>query len=550
MNEALIRDHLVNKLDIFCLNLEYLEKESYVPNVLGTRGFIDILAKDSFGRLVIIELKKSSSSSREAIHEIYKYVEGIKLNKGLKDDEILVVIVSTVWDELKVPFSSFQRDFKIQVFGYELKVDSNGVPIGASIFDPLEKNGEREFSTCCEIDYYVDYNSLQNGITSYISCFEEKGITNYVLIVMQAPEGLYEIQLQNTLHALNQIPGNEITIDKLRERMDRHEFLIYSSVQVMSESEYLRIISNDKEQYEEIIEIKDDMEKEELLATLHEYAVYNVKPSPQKDHLEIGYPAKLSSFIEDLGWQIIEIKKNGPFIDNEVVSDKEIIDELRGSTGTTLQKYKKSVQSNNKSSIEVAIKEISECLRYNHFWKIGIIKALGEMTASVDECEIQISIYNPSNTIFTIYRSFIDEQGFIPWIPTYNIFNNSDEHNVLYFGGYGLNGNKCTFNELIEKYYDGDIFGLLLPQTWGGFESRDAYIAQYLGLEYKNYKCKILSDETRRMFVFDGFDYVEHELFSPGEYFYNYLTTNPIATEIFKNISERQTPWGFKVTKK
>ncbi|WP_198291668.1 endonuclease NucS domain-containing protein, partial [Pseudomonas asplenii] len=93
-SEAILRDNLLGELTVLESGLKFVEKEKYLPSQIGTRGFIDILAIDSNGRYVLIELKRSDSSARQALHEILKYVEGVKENLAVKEDEIRVFVVS------------------------------------------------------------------------------------------------------------------------------------------------------------------------------------------------------------------------------------------------------------------------------------------------------------------------------------------------------------------------------------------------------------------------------------------------------------------------
>jgi RecB family endonuclease NucS len=81
--ENIIRDYLADNLSVICNDLSLIKKEYYLPNILGTRGFIDILAKDNKNNYVIIELKRTNEASREALHEILKYVEVLKQNKNV-----------------------------------------------------------------------------------------------------------------------------------------------------------------------------------------------------------------------------------------------------------------------------------------------------------------------------------------------------------------------------------------------------------------------------------------------------------------------------------
>lgn len=107
--------------------LKLVSKEQYIPNTLGTRSFIDLVARDRDGLLVLIELKRSSTASREAIHEILKYVEGVKGHLAIREDELRVIIASTDWSELLVPFSRFLKETTIQISGLKLAVTSESI---------------------------------------------------------------------------------------------------------------------------------------------------------------------------------------------------------------------------------------------------------------------------------------------------------------------------------------------------------------------------------------------------------------------------------------
>ncbi len=97
-----------------------LQKEQYIPNEYGTKSFIDLYATDEEKRHVLIELKRSDAAARQAIHEVNKYVESVKRHFGAKDSEVHVIIASTEWAELLLPFSRFYADAGFSVEGMQI----------------------------------------------------------------------------------------------------------------------------------------------------------------------------------------------------------------------------------------------------------------------------------------------------------------------------------------------------------------------------------------------------------------------------------------------
>jgi len=75
IREDHIRDKLADRLTLIENDLCLVGRNYPLPNSAGTRGFIDILARDRHGIFVVVELKRSDKTSREALHEVIKYTE-------------------------------------------------------------------------------------------------------------------------------------------------------------------------------------------------------------------------------------------------------------------------------------------------------------------------------------------------------------------------------------------------------------------------------------------------------------------------------------------
>ena len=68
-SENVIRDRFSARLDILEAGLTLVDVNHKLPNAVGAKGFIDILRADRLGAFVVIELKRSDQSSREAPFE-------------------------------------------------------------------------------------------------------------------------------------------------------------------------------------------------------------------------------------------------------------------------------------------------------------------------------------------------------------------------------------------------------------------------------------------------------------------------------------------------
>lgn len=139
--EKAIRDKLAKRLDVLEPGLQLIATEYSLRNAHGAKGFIDILAKDAWGNRVIIELKRSNQSARQALHEIFKYSALFRSTGGLPYGRIRCFVASTEWHELRVPFAEFIRVADCQCEGFELSVDNEGNVLEATKHEPVELPG-------------------------------------------------------------------------------------------------------------------------------------------------------------------------------------------------------------------------------------------------------------------------------------------------------------------------------------------------------------------------------------------------------------------------
>lgn len=493
MKEAELRDIIADDIEVLGEGLVLLQKEQYIPNSLGTKGFIDLYAKDHKGNHVIIELKKSDASAREAIHEVFKYVEGVKSYLGVKDDEIRIIVASTDWKELLVPFSRFVCDAKWNVEGLQIKVSGSG-RISTSPIGVLPITNGRFIAPWHDMCWYLKEDALHRGIQSMERACEAKGIDDFIIMVIRLdpPDvSKKEAEMKETIMQMAVLNGVEI---KKNTELPVYEFVAYFAMQTLSKEKCLTILSADQNQYDEAQEIILHVEnEEEALCYLHE-SVAAMKPSFDADFYEIGYPAKINDFLESTEHSIQEIRRYGIFEKNNLLTDATIISELFGEDGSTGQRLKRTVDVGNRIHMGSIRDEVKAVLAENDVWRNHVLRCLDEIESEFPTAKVDVSVYNPATGVFTVYLAATKENGIL-YIPSYYLVVHAPKPVRMYYGGLEDLGSSLTFHEILDKYYDGSLGELLMSMTWGGRDDRDVDITEDLGCAYRTFRCDMQKEE-------------------------------------------------------
>lgn len=183
--EDRIRDKIAFNLKIISDDFELIDTEFYIPKAKTTKSFIDILAKNKDNDYIIIEVKRSNQSSRQAIHEIYKYTEAIKEKYKVTSGEIQAYIISTEWKELYIPFSAFVNESNISLKGIKIEIDEDENIISTEMIIPCKTNEGRLFSRIQDCHLYLNEENLEKGIQSHKEILSKKQFENYVLVILK-----------------------------------------------------------------------------------------------------------------------------------------------------------------------------------------------------------------------------------------------------------------------------------------------------------------------------------------------------------------------------
>ena len=501
-----------------------------------------IYAKDQNGCHVLIELKRSTTASRQAIHEVNKYVERVKQYFGAKNSEIHVIIASTEWTELLLPFSRFYVDASFSIEGIQINVfeDERDFQVQSILPLPIERG--RFIAPWHNVYWYTDSTAFQQGIAAIEHAYQQKGIDDYVIVKFYLPDystpderrAALQVQVANMLN----VTESALADSTLNISIPVHEYVAYTAVQMLPESKCLQIISCDKEKMEEAQEILPSMEENDALCYLHE-SVESVEPSPTCDYYEIGYPAKFSKFLELPNCTSLGIVRHGIFLRNTVLTDDIIYSELRGEDGSTGQTFKKTVNMQNSAHVKNLKEDIATALETNPVWRNHILQIIEEIKSEFPSSKIDISIFSPSTGIFTIYYAIAKEEGFL-YLPNYYILVKNPDETRLYFGALEASGSAMTFPQLLQKYYGGDLATLLMAVTWGGKDERDIDIIEDLGAQYRSYRSDLSNGTVANSFTLRDSRWRPCEILSPHGLFSAYVEKNQaLVDQIFFKIMPR-----------
>lgn len=527
--ESIIRDKLAVNLEILEAGLQLLDIEKYLPNRQGTKGFIDLLAQDKNGKYVIIEIKRSKSASRDALHEVLKYLEGLKLNYSIRDSELRAFIVSTEWEELLVPFSSFIKRTSTVTQGFCLEVDSDHTPVLATPVTPVQLTEDRLFAPWHELNLYESKASLEKGIASYEQSCAAKEIKNYVLLTI-TPSVEFKKRPARALALIElsqAMPGMPLkkSPEQILADLPTYSYILYFAPLQLSENTCWNSIRKliDGEELKELELVTSGMDEEEKLFILHE-KLYELDPPIFFDNAEIGTPAKFSKLLDGEGAKIIEIKRYGTLAANKFLSNDSITEDLRGFDGNRPQSYYKEFSPSNRAELSEVRTSVHRCLKDNPLWRSQIVRVIEEFLPKENKFKATLSIYNPGNLCLSIFKSIDDPTE--SYIPNYTlIVTENDTPRYAVIGKMWPTGIKASFTRLLKEFYDNSGRLFLSNLSWGGYDSRDVEISDTLGMTYKTFKIEI-NQENRTYWELTAIGWKSHPELHQTSGFHEFLEHN------------------------
>lgn len=366
--EDKIRDYLANHLDIIEKGLVFVDKEFELYSPVGAGGRIDLLARDTYGHVVVIEIKRSDQAARQALNEMHKYTALFRISQGLDESRLRLMVVSTDWRELRLPLSEFAETTPYSVEGISITATPDGVVTQVSKMALMEKTGAVKISRVQCIYLYNTAGRRDECLNHLVAVTKESGIEDFAVFRCDYSGKDTRVVYPYCHYLCFSSPALSLTVAAF-ERCKAHI------------------------DWEEGLDEPDG-----------NFAAYiNNSMGKFCDTLEIGYPEKLTN-IRAGGWAISVSARFGRLGQvNAVLTNEEIIALAQSVDGGSPIYLHKITSPRFNVGWKQLRGDLDTLLLGNVAWREVTSRFLAEVESASSSATVSISIYNPANILMAFY---------------------------------------------------------------------------------------------------------------------------------------------------
>jgi len=493
VNEAKVRDYLVNNLSLIEPNLEFKGKEVSLKNKLGAGGRIDILARDQFGIFVIIEIKKSDKTAREAIHELFKYISLFQTEYGLNSDKCRCILLSTEWHELVVPFSKFSRNVGYHVDGYQLTLNENGVPVEKKKVELISEGEEKYIFPIHHVFLFESEKKRKPAITTVrtilnrqrwnagFSIITEANTNGGMRVSASASKNVRSIairRLEKNLENWNVQNYYSLSIEYRGENSaimysfaQYLVFYIFNSEEQARAKQKLSDVNSDPnelfeyyEEKEEYLSLESTVEGEILTRVCNDLVGLC-------DGMEAGKSEVLLKMLSDK-WVVQKIDKCGQNISSFLGSDEEIVREITSYAGGNSSIFTSAATPKFRPSWNSISRDVNSSLFYNEFWQIGSSWFLEKVESLSEEATVSFRIYETCNILFALYNLCCRDEFFLPTLEVVAQIPGEPNKTIILTGF--IEWDRKTFPD-VESIFEGDDYSAVFQREQIYFKVEPVY---------------------------------------------------------------------------
>lgn len=433
-HEHEIRDLLAKDLEILEPGLKPVDTEHHVPNSRGTRGFIDILARDRHGMWVVLELKRSDSTARQALHEVAKYTELLSGEMGIRADQVRSIIVSTTWNELLTPASNLARSWEYDLRGYELIVDRQGRLSRAEPVEFLAAPADHSLTPVHCMDFYRTPGGRDDGWRRVVQYAEQIGAYDIAAVDFDyvGPPG--------------QVLG---------------DYALYFAIGTMNPED---IALHDGP----ISGVEGDEPPEEQPPDAQghplEYrALCHICNKVWPVTRESVSPDRFTSIKNDPTWQKSAVRRAGIYKRGTAIQDDDIVQDMSGNHGGARVRFTGSANPRIRSQWEAFVWNVTESLAGNAPWTQLMRFWFEEVSRHPTDSDVLVHVYNPCDLIQTLVYGLSSPGALVNYAPS-----------VL---GFALRKDAVSKGVLGNLYWDGNAVPDLLARVRLVYPHPHVYLA-------------------------------------------------------------------------
>jgi hypothetical protein len=454
--EAAIRDFLAEDVGVIEPGLVLIKDEYHLRNPNGASGFIDLFAKDADDNLVVIEVKRSDSAEREAITELAKYAALLRLHKNIKASELRLIVVSTSWRELLVPFSEFYHSTSYQLDGFKLEIDEANRPVKLDRVVPLLESTGRRLSRRHLVRFYRNDIDLHDAEEKWKSALLGRGISDFVLARLR-------------LNFIDPYYGATRAL--------------YFAQQLQSREFYLDVISRHLPavEVEEVMETVSGLDTEDILEELADASTYHLDIPAET--MQIGSPEKFNQHVEQGTWEVLSIRRNGIFTSDERLTDEHLIADLCGHTGASFVHYFAAFKVQNRAKFSEVRTEIDNALFNNDKWRHAVEDIL-RYAQRLQASTITLHVFSRDDLFETVWLS--QKASLARALPSFlAVLDFADSGTTeVFYGKLRWRATSVNFAAVLRIVFEGSFGNYLIHRHFGEQRAVDADVLSLMGFEY------------------------------------------------------------------
>jgi len=473
------RDFLAGHLEIIEPGLQLVDSEMLLANTEGAKGFVDLVARDKFDVLVLIEIKRSDSAARTALHELFKYMALFRKNHGLATHQIRCILLSTMWHELIVPFTDLVDVAPFELNGKMLYLDTDDNPASTADVDLAEAINALTICPKHDILLYAKPEDRAKDLDRIKEALVDAGVDDFYLIHMDHDGSNPHVIQQYALY---------LVISELSQRQRAS----------VKEARDLRWRELDAPGNEDDAEVDlDDDEPMDAESWEHEEEVFTwVHAATRASTSEIGYPDKLRQVLDT--WEPAAFTRAGRFHSNLLWPDQSLISAAVSDGGQYTTVFVEQVSTSNKIRYSRMLKNLTYSLVGAKGWKKQVPELLKVVQMQQPNASVSVYIFSPCDVLWALAALPSGEDGYLPWL---EIVVESDYSSPRIFIG-ALEWDRSTklasSTGMSDLFPDGH-FHYHLQRHLGEQWTNETRLCQFHGLQYALYE--VIQEDGRRRFA-------------------------------------------------